>query len=208
MTATDREPHLRGDGRTGIPDPYRDQFTTEPARLTIVGLDLSLASTGVAAISGDVVTLATVSPGKLTGPARIDYMTRAIKDHVRGPAWLLIAMEGPSYGSKGGHAHERAGLWWIIRMWLYHSLIPVVVIPPACRIRYAVGTGNASKDRVLAAAIKRYPAADIDGHDQADALILAAMAADHYGHPLAAVPQAHRAALSGVKDWPDLGDRP
>jgi hypothetical protein len=44
---------------------------------------------------------------------------------------------------------------------------------------------------------------DVKDDNEADALWLAAMAADHYGCPLVAMPQAHRAALEAVT-WPAL----
>ena len=37
----------------------------------------------------------------------------------------------------------------------------------------------------------------------ADALVLAAMGADHLGCPLVGVPQAHRAVLAGIR-WPEI----
>lgn len=40
-------------------------------------------------------------------------------------------------------------------------------------------------------------------NNQADALVLAAMGADHYGTPLVELPKAHREALEKVA-WPDL----
>ena len=91
-----------------------------------------------------------------------------------------------------------------------------MTIPPASLKMYATGKGNASKDAVLAAAIRRYPDVEFDGNDAADALILAAMGADHLGFPLvsktpsgrksrATLPARNREALGKI-DWPLLGE--
>jgi crossover junction endodeoxyribonuclease RuvC len=174
--------------------------------LVTVGLDLSLASTGIARIVGEQITASRIVPRKLTGHDRLSYILDAIEDHVEdNPA--LIAVEGPSFGSaagarQAGH-HERGGLWWLVTHALWLDRRPTAVVPPATLKRYATGKGNATKDAVLAAAIRRYQQVSFDGNDQADALILAAMGADHLGHPIATMPTAHRTALTAVQ-WPPL----
>jgi crossover junction endodeoxyribonuclease RuvC len=170
----------------------------------ITGLDLSLTSTGFAAICGDKVELVTITPGKRTGHERLEYLFDEIR--IRTFDADLVVIEGPSYGSDYGKAHERAGLWWLVAHVLWGARIPYVVVSPAQVKKYATGYGGgpkSGKDKVLAAVIRRYADVPVDGNDQADALVLAAMAADHYGDPLAAVPQANRAALAAV-EWPAL----
>ena len=44
---------------------------------------------------------------------------------------------------------------------------------PQSRAKYATGRGNAPKDQVLAATIKRYPHLDIIDNNAADAVLLA-----------------------------------
>ncbi|NUS59160.1 MAG: hypothetical protein HOV66_30530, partial [Streptomycetaceae bacterium] len=67
--------------------------------------------------------------------------------------------------------------------------------------KYATGKGNAGKDEVLAAVVRRYPDVEVSNNNEADALVLRAMGCDHLGQPLAVVPQTHRAALDKVA-WP------
>jgi crossover junction endodeoxyribonuclease RuvC len=84
--------------------------------------------------------------------------------------------------------------------------IPCVVVSPSQLKTYALGKGSGKgtdKDWVLAAVVRRYLEVAIAGNDEADALVLAAMAADHYGHPVVTVPETHRRALATVS-WPDL----
>lgn len=183
-------------------------MASDPPR--VVGLDLSLTSSGVAVIKGGDVGLARVQPGdKLGGHARIDYV-RAHVWGLTGPDETdLVVIEGPSYGSVTGKQHERAGLWWIVTRMLWRAGTPYAVVVPAALKKYALGKGSGKgtdKDQVLAAVVRRYPTADVDGNDVADALVLAAMGADHLGCPLAPVPQANRAALAGVS-WPALRER-
>jgi Holliday junction resolvasome RuvABC endonuclease subunit len=176
---------------------------TGPA-ITITGLDLSLTSTGIARLRpGHTPEVATLTPGNRTGHKRLAWLLAAIT--YRTAKADLVTIEGPSYGSTTGNQHERAGLWWLVAHHLWAAGIPYVVIAPAQLKRYAAGKGNAAKDQVLAAVIRRYSGVPVSGHDQADALILAAMAADHYGRPIAPVPQANRAALTTVRNWPPLG---
>ncbi len=165
----------------------------------VLGLDLSLTCTGMA---GRDWTRA-LKPGKLTGLERIRWIQAVIVDEATDAT--LVALEGPSYGSgtqgrQSGH-HERAGLWWMVRDALDRCDIPIAVVPPALRAKYATGRGNAGKADVMAEVARRYPWFT-GGEDEADALVLAAMAADHLGAPMADMPAAHRVALDGVA-WPE-----
>jgi crossover junction endodeoxyribonuclease RuvC len=174
---------------------------SQPPR--VVGLDLSLTSTGVAIICGTAVRLARIEPGDKGGDhARIDRIRSRVWELADGAN--LAVIEGPSYGSVTGKQHERAGLWWIVTRMLWRAGLPYAVVTPSQLKKYATGKGAgpaSGKDKVLAVTVRRYPMADVDGNDVADALTLAAMAADHLGHPLATVPQAQRAVLAGVR-WP------
>lgn len=180
--------------------------------MRIVGLDLSLASTGVAVIDEgaevSVDRIATKPSGdNLWHRAhRLQRITTIVLDTVHtGGTPDLVVIEGPSHGqARQGGQHDRAGLWWlIVEALVAVEEIPVAEVPPATLKRYACGKGNAGKDEVLAAVVRRYPTVEVVGNDTADALTLAAMGADHLGHPIAAMPATHRAALDKVA-WPEL----
>lgn len=169
----------------------------------MVGIDLSLRSTGTA---GDGWAARLAPPAGLAGCERLSWLLDRLDEHTTGAA--LVVVEGPSYGSAGRGQHERAGLWWLLRHRLWQASVPVAVVPPAARCRYATGRGNAPKDAVLAAAVRRFPTVEVTGNDQADALWLAAMGLDRLGRPPVALPEAHRAALASVA-WPAaLSERP
>jgi hypothetical protein len=174
----------------------------------VIGLDLSLSSTGVAG-DGWADALRT----KDRGHDRLDWLCREIAERVR--AADLVVVEGPAYGrgAQGGH-HELAGFWWMVVHNLWTQRIPYAVVNPHSRTIYAVGRANPAQEHprekrariakgmVRDAAAARY-GVECEGpgrYDQADALILAAMGLDWLGHPLAEVPLTHRRALDGV-DW-------
>lgn len=172
-----------------------------------IGIDLSMRSTGLASSLG--WTERVTSTGRRgddlsTQWVRLKQIVNSIEGLAKNADLAII--EGPSYGSAGSSAGtwDRAGLWWLVVDRLRHRGIPVAVVPPASRCRYATGRGNASKDEVLAAAIRRFPDFDITGNDVADAVWLAAAGMDQLGHPLAAMPATHRKALDAVA-WPEIG---
>lgn len=175
---------------------------------TIVGVDPSLTSLGLAAIrEGSVVAVARVRSKGSTKDSLLQRYERqqGIIEQVRGfvAEWGpdLALIEGPSYGSKFGHPHDRSGLWWgIVSTLLVTAACPVVEVPPTVRMKYATGKGSADKDVVLAHTIKRYPMADITSNDVADAVILAAMGSRHCRVPAEeSLPLTHLAAMDKIR---------
>jgi Holliday junction resolvasome RuvABC endonuclease subunit len=184
--------------------------------IRVVGCDPSLTALGLATPEGPR-TLTT----RLRGPVRLawlrDEVLTALDLHDDPTAWTaLAAVEGYSYDS-GHAAHQLGELGGVLRLAFWERRIPYVVIPPSTLKQYATGRGNAGKEEVLAAAIRRLGYQGHD-HNQADALWLRAMAMDHYGHPLCAIPATQRAALhqlvtkkgprkgQPVIDWPALAE--
>ena len=158
----------------------------------MVGVDPSLTSTGVAILDTEDVlvieTFTVASKGRRDDSwpdrwRRIDDAAGRVVQLV--PAGAAVAIEAPSYGqARQSGVHDRAGLWWAIYSRIIDAGAPVSPVPPATRARYAAGKGNAAKDAVLAAAVRRYPQAAIANNDEADAVVLAAWLARHLGHPI------------------------
>lgn len=176
-----------------------------PPEPIFVGLDLSLTSTGVATIRNGAATVRRITskPKKDATTedtsARLDTLVAAIVSAIPSSDATLVAVEGPSFGSTGGAQHERGGLWWLVRHALRAEGLDVVVVPPTVVKKYATGVGNAQKDRVLAAVIRRYPDVDVTGNDEADALVLAAIRARNAGYPFeSSLPQAQADAAKSV----------
>lgn len=201
-----------------IADALPGASRTGPA-LRVIALDLALAATGIAATHDHdgkpQLNLRTAKP-RTDGHARLHDHTVEVAAAAR--CWPQIAViEGYSYGSYYGGAHgpgmdtlcELAELHGIVRQWLWYQGIPYALVAPKTRAVYATGNGNAGKRDVLTQARLRYGHLFADGvatvrdDDQGDALILLAMACDHYGSPLVEVPKTHRRALESV-EWPEI----
>ena len=171
----------------------------------VVGIDPSLTATGLAVV-GNGVALAScvkIRPANLRGHERMDAIREVVLDTVDKAG--LVVIEGPSYGSSAGQAghHERAGLWWLLTRLLWQADIPYAVMSPSGLKKYITGKGNADKDSVLAAVVRRYGEhVVIDNNNAADAFALAAAGADHLGEAIEPMPETHRAALAKV-DWPE-----
>lgn len=173
---------------------------------TVVGIDPSLTSAGLAvtspAGSGAVSLYRVQSTGRASATweqryERIDAHTANILAHV--PAGALVVIEAPAYSRNVGSAFDRAGLWWRIYDGARALGCPVLALTPQTRAMYATGRGNAGKDEVLAAVVRRYAAAAVTGNDVADALVFAAIGARLLGFPLeTALPKTHLRALDKV----------
>lgn len=170
---------------------------------TVIGLDLSLTSTGIS----DGETFARVirqgSPKTVNEQHfRVAAILASIRDVTEsGKPVDLAVLEGPSHGSIGGSSHERAGLWWLVAHELWRKDIPYAVVSPLARAKYAVGKGPKDKDEVLAATVRRWPAFEGSNNNQADAWILARMGRDWLGLCGEEMPAVNREALAKVH-WP------
>lgn len=180
--------------------------------LRVVGVDLSLTATGVAVITPAYahVTTHVIRSGAL--PERMDLAARdARAESIVSRLWLhlprpvdLLVIESPAFSRTTGSQHDRSGLWWRVVHKALHdqSVRGVVEVGASARARYATGKGNAGKDAVLAATVRRYPQVDVEGNNDADALVLAAMGARALGHPIDSVPLTHLTAMQSPA-WPE-----
>ena len=188
----------------------------------IVGLDLSLTSTGWAIIRPEdepgerirtgLITSASIpndAPDKypltLTRVRRlaskivltVQDMARRNHDDV-----VVVVIEAPAFSSNTGQAHTRAGLWWLVYH-LVEKFALVVLVEPTKLKRYVTRKGNAGKSVVLTTIVRNFPALDIVDDNEADALGLACMAARELGFPQEpSVQRCDPGALEGVH-WPE-----
>lgn len=177
--------------------------------MNVVGLDLSLTSTGVAVVTdrGRVAVGRVRSEGKRSDSIRArSERLDSIACEVFAQARLanLVVVER-QIGQSTGSTHDRSGLWWQVVGELCRVPVPVVAVVPQHMKIYLTGRGTkVGKDETLAAAIKRYGhLVDLSNNDEAEALGLAAMGARHLGFPLEArrsLPQTHLRAMHQV-DW-------
>lgn len=138
----------------------------------VVGLDLSLTSTGVAVGS----TTRTIAVSH-KGPERLMAIAHQVSTLLSTLSKPAVVLEGYSMASRNSQAHATGELGGVIRVTLHSERVPYVVVPPTCRAKFATGRGNASKSEVVSAVSARTgliwsgPGAD----DQCDAWILQEM---------------------------------
>ncbi|MGH9250337.1 MAG: hypothetical protein ACRD0W_12560 [Acidimicrobiales bacterium] len=191
----------------------------------VVGLDLSLTSTGLALVGDGPITTwgiqsrAPKTPrhprtGKPLPPTLIQRHNRLISLAtnilivVLRPERLpdLVVVEQPAFSRNLGSTHDRSGLWWLVVSGLYRAKVQVAEVTPNQRAKYATGKGTADKDAVILAVERRYPEARVNGNDEADALILAAMGKRWLGEPIDDMPKVHLEAFDSVA-WPTPNGR-
>lgn len=176
----------------------------------VIGLDLSLTSTGIALSNGATTTVKTVTRDG-------DYRLVAIRDAVRialgdapdGTDWptspmpdLVVIEDLPTHGKGAGITGMVHGA---VRTLLQDRGVPYAVIAPATLKAFATGRGNGDKTAMAVAALKR---ADREfngdrGGDQCDAWWLRAAGLQHLGHPIVTLPAAQVARLDKVT-WPQM----
>ena len=182
--------------------------------MIVVGIDPSLAATGVAVIDLDdglapEVTTIRTSPGAESLTARRRRLMHILTEATRAAIYshdTRVVIESPSLGQgRQGGTLDRHGLYWLLVDHLLAHDVPVVAVPPAVRAKYATGKGNATKGAVIDATARRFPHVDTRGDDNAcDALWLAAIGAHLAGTPVVDLPVTHRDALARVtppKEW-------
>lgn len=171
--------------------------------MKIIGIDLSLAATGIGiVIDGHPITPVTITTSSATDLGRLREITSGAACCAQGAT--LAVIEGPAHSRSGGAGHHLlAGLWWHLRHKLDRAEIPVAVVPPTSLKKWATGKGNAAKETVLIAALRRFPGCEIRNNNEADATWLACAGAHHLGCLGVTMPATNRAALD-VIDWPQV----
>ncbi|OIN81646.1 crossover junction endodeoxyribonuclease RuvC [Mycobacterium malmoense] len=181
----------------------------------VVGIDPSLTSTGIAALSdGRPVLLRSIGHGSRNGTSyahrsdRIVSQARAvlaaIETGIRTQQPDLAVIEGPAYAHANAYTHDCAGLWWGLYSGLRARKIPISVIAPTTRAKWATGTGRADKRAVLDAVRTTWKpwAKLITNDDIADALTLAEAAARHLDDPLHFPPRRRHIEALHTITWP------
>lgn len=112
----------------------------------------------------------------------------------------MAILEAPSFASKFGNPHERAGLWWETFGLLYGLSIPTGTVAPKSRAKYITGSGSADKAEVMHAARELW-GYDIRNDDVADAAGMADMAARRLGTPVVELSDKQLEVMEVAK-WP------
>lgn len=156
--------------------------------LRIVGVDTSLASTGVASwILADpgvgpelvgtdaIVTASTAHATHADRARRVKRIAREIELWTRHPDTLLV-IEGLGF-SRGSttNASDLAHLWWTVVARHIDYGGQVAVVGPTLLKKWTTGVGNCDKAALAAVVARLCPQVDITSSDVSDSLALALM---------------------------------
>lgn len=162
---------------------------------TIVGLDPSLAATGIAILSSpqtastpNVPKLLSVGAGGSNNDTVTQRSIRVGKQFERvmrsmPPSVRLVVIEQLPFKQPKFSAlyHERCALFHRIVEFLALRKIPVIDVSVKTVKLFATGNGAAEKPEVMAAMRELWPHANIRDDNQSDALALATIGAQHLG---------------------------
>lgn len=171
----------------------------------IAGLDLSLTGTGIATWAGGHLTTRTIDGRRLEGHRRLQTILTAVGELRH---YDLVVLEDLFVAGSGTTTLRLAELHGLVKHWLWLRGIPYVLVHNSAVKTYAVGKGGGAgtdKDAVILAVERRYGhLVTVGNNNEADALVLLSLALEHYGTPLAAVPETHKRALAKITGWPAL----
>lgn len=139
--------------------------------MRVLGIDLSNTHTGLFSTFHDKGM--TIEPRGKTGPERLDYIERMVRERLERDQPQLVVLEGYNYAATQGR--EMAGeVGGIIRLTLYRLGYGerYAVVPPSSLKLFATGYGLADKGAMIAAAEAHWGKKMPDDH-QADAYWLA-----------------------------------
>jgi Holliday junction resolvasome RuvABC endonuclease subunit len=145
--------------------------------IAVVGLDLSLSSTGVTLPDG---TSRTIRPraGSDDNSRRLHEIVTRLDLYLKVAKPDVGVIESVFVSRNRKVAMLLAGLAWCVRHRFFELDIPYVDVAPAVLKEYATGNGHASKDEMVEAA--RMAGAVVANDDEADSFWLHAMGRSQY----------------------------
>ncbi|GGX02177.1 crossover junction endodeoxyribonuclease RuvC [Streptomyces chryseus] len=187
----------------GAESPLADLVAAPVDGLRVLGLDLSLTSTGVALPDGTTYRIKT---RQKDGDHRLRVIRNDLREVLAQHRPHLAVVEDLPRHAKG--AGITAKVHGIVVGELLDADVPYAYVVPATLKKYATDNGNADKRRMADAAYlaagAEFPGdlnARGEGGDMCDAWWLRAAGHDALGAPLFDMPQAQRDRLLKV-DWP------
>ena len=159
----------------------------------VVGLDLSLTSSGLARITWGLGATVTETWHRgvsglttITDPAERCRALHGLKTDIvewAYPAQLVVVEKlVPNPASRS--TNERAALWYLVVSALVGRGVEVVELHPSTLKVYATGGGRADKNAMKAATVEAFPDTPTKNDDERDALWLAAVGVHLLDGPL------------------------
>lgn len=141
--------------------------------ITILGLDISIRSTGYCILKGDNFNSGVISPELIDDFRRKREVAGRINNEIieRLPSTTVVFIEGYSFGSQH-RGQSIAELTGIIKHYLNQSLLKTYIVPPTVLKKFMTGKGNSDKNIMLLKIYKKY-GKEFTNDDEADAFALA-----------------------------------
>jgi len=144
-----------------------------------VGLDLSLAGTGLVVLNQDseIIEQKLIS----TKPNKEDYQHTekrllTILEEIKFIPNIVklkkLNIEGLAFGARGQSMLELAALHYFIRIYMYQHSVPYEIVPPTVLKKHITGKGNCKKELMLLKIFKKY-GIEFEDNNIADAFALA-----------------------------------
>lgn len=155
--------------------------------MRVLGLDLSLTSSGVALPDG---TLTTIRTTRTDGDRRLAVIADTIGQSLHGVD-LAVVEDLPTHAKGSGKTGQVHGA---VKVELIRAGVPYLLVTAGSLKTYATGKGTADKADMRMALYQRMGIDERDDN-QVDAWWLRALGHDLAGHPLFPLPKTHRRAL-------------
>lgn len=165
--------------------------------MRVLGLDLSITATGVAAGDGELMTLR----HKVEGDRRLLNIEACIET-------VAIDVTFAAIEDLPTHAHG-AGITGMVhgvtRLALLKAEVPYLLVPPSSLKVYATGNGRCQKADMRVELLTR-TGVDVPDDNQCDAEWLRLLGLDLAGHPELKLPKTHRRALAKLTLPPEVAN--
>lgn len=179
----------------------------------IVGIDLSIAKTGIGIITRTVDGRCVLSHGICTSEgkrgdtipqrhARLSQLGRDILRYAANQKTVLVVIEGIIGGMAGGSVMDRHALHWFVMGALVRKEIPIAVISPTALKKVITDNGRADKVAISSAMHRLWPDLDAPSSDVTDAVALAHLGAVALGWDVKTLAR-HRDV--NWTEWPAFG---
>lgn len=139
----------------------------------IIGLDLSLTSTGWAALDGKTaeITFGTFKSGDLRDLERLDWIRIQVRKLVEAQTPCLAICEDFAF-ARANQAHQMGGLGYTVRLELWRLGVPFLLVAPMTLKKFITGKGNTEKDTIMMELLDRFHV-KVTNNNEADAVGLA-----------------------------------
>lgn len=147
--------------------------------IKIIGLDLSLTSTGICSFHSETKLFnarAVKTSNKFKYEHRYAQILEEIKKEITGADRYIFFIEGYSFGSfpRSSSMSYLLELGGVVKFYLSNSLFEFVSVPPTLLKKFITGKGNAKKEDMKLHTYKKY-GEEFKTSDATDAFGLAAM---------------------------------